>query len=68
MLLAAMNWRVETVIACLVVGAIVGVIGAILITRRVEPPQGVSRFNLGAAIFAGVVGFAGLVSAILANT
>jgi hypothetical protein len=55
------------VIGCLVAGALVGVLAAVFLSRRIEPPQGVSRGNLGAAIFAGCVGVGGLLGAIIVN-
>ncbi|MFM7146811.1 MAG: hypothetical protein ACKOE2_16450 [Actinomycetales bacterium] len=61
------NWRVQMVVVCLLLGALVGVALGAWLSGRVPVAQRVGRFNVAAAIFAGCVGLAGMIAAILVN-
>ena len=62
-----MNWRTETVLACLAVGLVVGVALGAVIAPRLELSKTAGKFNVAVAIVGGCVGLAGLIAAIAVN-
>ena len=61
------NWRTQVVVYGLAVGALVGVALGAWLAPRLEASARYGRFNVGVAIFAGCVGAAGLIVAIVVN-
>ncbi|MFM9140329.1 MAG: hypothetical protein ACKOTH_07290 [Solirubrobacterales bacterium] len=61
------NWRTQVVVFGLAAGAIIGAALGAWLAPRLEASERYGRFNVGAAIFAGAVGAAGLIVAIIVN-
>ena len=61
------NWRTQVVVYGLLAGAVVGAAFGAWLAPRLEASERYGNFNVGAAIFAGCVGTAGVVVAIAVN-